>query len=118
MPLKMSYIKTIKFIIFYPLFLVFSTSCNTDIIIDSDLPNTESKLVLNATFSTFTPPYLSPFKVELLSSLPILDTTTLKPITDATMLWIENDSVIDTLKYNNQVGAYTANEFYFPKIDK
>lgn len=102
----------------YIFFSLLLFSCETDMIVDFELPEPEKKLVLQSTISPFTPPYLSPFKVQLWSTLPILDTTKSKQITDAQIFWYEDGNIKDTLMFSSEIDGYTTPDFYFPAIDK
>lgn len=93
-------------------------SCETDMIVDFELPEPEKKLVLQSTIAPFTPPYLSPIKVQLWSTLPILDTTKSKQLTDAQVIWYEDGNIRDTLIFSSVIEGYTTPDFYFPELGK
>ncbi len=89
-------------------------SCQTDMALEIELPESKKKLVLNSTFTSFTPPYIKPLHVKLWSSLPVLDTTRAEQITDAKIFWYENDRLTDSLYFDERLDAYTLKGFYFP----
>lgn len=89
-------------------------SCNTKL--EIELPDPEPKLVLNALITPFTPPYSSNFRVQLFPNYPILDTTKSTQITDALVLWFQNEILIDTLTFNTDHKGYTLPFFYFPEV--
>ena len=89
-------------------------SCQTDMELEIELPEPKKKLVLNSTFTSFTPPYVKPLQVRLWNSWPVLDTSQAKQITDAKILWYENDQLLDSLYFDDTLNAYTLREFYFP----
>lgn len=82
--------------------------------LEINLPEPEKKLVLNSTFTSFTPPYIKPFQVKLWNSWPVLDTTQASQIKDAKILWYENGRLLDSLIFDETLEAYTSKEFYFP----
>lgn len=110
-PINQSYIV----FIFFSLLLF---ACETDMIVDFELPEPEKKLVLQSTIAPFTPPYLSPFRVQLWSTLPILDTTKSKQLTDAQVIWYEDENIKDTLIFSSVIDGYTTPDFYFPELGK
>jgi hypothetical protein len=110
-PINQSYIV----FIFFSLLLF---ACETDMIVDFELPEPEKKLVLQSTIAPFTPPYLSPIKVQLWNTLPLLDTTKSKQIKDAQLIWYEDDNIKDTLIFNSEIDGYTTPDFYFPELGK
>lgn len=95
-------------------FAFISWSCQTDMELEIELPEPKKKLVLNSTFTSFTPPYVKPLQVRLWNSWPVLDTSQAKQITDAKIFWYENDQLLDSLYFDDILNAYTLKEFYFP----
>ncbi len=65
----------------------------------------------------FTPPYHKQFKVDLTSSVPILDTSNYKTIIpDATVYLFENNVIIDTLEYIDTAEYYISS--IYPQTGK
>lgn len=89
-------------------------SCSKEISID--LPEKEKKLVVNSFFIPFTTPNPKSFNVKVNQSSPLLDTTTMKNITDATVI-ISYDNQNDTMKYNDSLKYYDLG-FTFPDAGK
>ena len=90
------------------------SSCTKEISID--LPKKEPKLVINSFFIPFTTPNPKSFNVKVNQSSPLLDTTTMKAITDATVI-ISSGNQIDTMKYNDSLKYYDLG-FTFPETGK
>jgi hypothetical protein len=82
--------------------------------LEINLPEPEKKLVLNSTFTSFTPPYIKPLQVKLWNSWSVLDTTHASQIKDAKVLWYENGRLLDSLIFDETLDAYTLKDFYFP----
>lgn len=111
----MNYINVISDrILKFSFFAFIFMSCQTDMELEIDLPEPEKKLVLNSTFSSFTPPYIKPLQIKLWNSWPVLDTTQASQIKDAKVLWYENGGLLDSLIFDETLEAYTSKEFYFP----
>ncbi|MBE9467641.1 MAG: DUF4249 domain-containing protein [Bacteroidetes bacterium] len=90
-------------------------SCTKEISID--LPKKEPKLIVNSFFIPFTTPNPKSFNVKVNQSSPLLDTTTMKAITDATVI-ISSGNQIDTMKYNDSSDYYDFSDFTFPETGK
>lgn len=100
--------------LFFLLLIFILISCTKKISID--LPKKEPKLVINSFFIPFTLPYPESFKVKVSQSSPLLDTSTMNAITDATVI-ISSDNQIDTMKYNDSLKYYDLG-FTFPEAGK
>ena len=99
-----------KILVFVSVILTVLISCET--IVEIDLPEKEPVITVNSLFVPFTPPYPQQFKVELTSSVPILDTSNYKTIIpDATVYLFENNEIIDTLEYIDTAEYYVSSVF-------
>ena len=103
-----------KKVIFFFLLIFIINSCTKEINID--LPEKEPKLVINSFFIPFTLPYPKSFNVKVNQSSPLLDTTTVKSIADATVI-ISSGNQIDTMKYDDSLNYYDLG-FTFPETGK
>lgn len=91
-------------------------SCKADLVMEITMPPTEEKLVVESTFTPFTPPHIKALEVQVWKSSAILDTTKTQPITDARVELYENGELLMQLGYNTERGAYVPAIFYFPSV--
>ena len=84
--------------------LLFIISCTKEI--EIKIPEKQPKLVVSSTIVPFTLPMPAQLGLELQSSLNIFDTTKKALITDALVLYYENNILIDTIKYVDVLKKY------------
>jgi len=98
----------------YIVFLTILWSCNKTI--EIELPEQTPKLVVNCLFVPFTFPEPQNFKVEVLQSSSILDTTKKTKVETATVKLFCEDSLVAIIPYVDSLGYYQSN--YFPQQQK
>lgn len=90
--------------IYIVLLFFISVSCTKEI--EIEIPNKEPSFVVNSLITPFTLPMPLQIGIELQSSSHIFDTTKKELITDALVLYFENNIIKDTLNYYEELGFY------------
>ncbi len=81
-------------------------SCNIITEIEVDIPLKPPKLVINSTLVPSSVPGMKYLGIEVTTTTHIFDTSEIKPVTDATVLFYKNGEYVDTLEYETKSGLY------------